>query len=306
MRQSVVIIIAALVSITACHTQQPTAGPRIDPSLAALAPPETSILVGVRLDELRKTATYQQRFSNLSLPRIDEFARETGLDPRRDLTEALFCSNGQDSGVLMVRGRFAPAELESKLEKRGAGRTAYKGYNLLGDQRTSVFFMNSGTALAGSTPALHGIIDARDRGSLGIPKALQPLLASLPDGDQFWTVFIGSAIRLPVPDESNLGNINHLARAVQTGAVGADLRSGLSLHAHGTCATDAAAKQIRDTLKGLIGLGRLSTPDSQPELLKAYDAIQVEQQGPVVNISADIPQEIVDRFVATFLDEKKR
>jgi len=305
-RRNSVLIIAAFVSITACRTQQPAEGPRIDPSLAALAPSETSILVGVRLDELRKTATYQRRFSNLSLPRIDDFARETGLDPRRDLAEALFCSNGQDSGVLIVRGRFTPAELESKIEKRGAARTRYKGFSLFGDQRTSVFFMNSETALAGSTPMLHEIINTRDRGSLGIPKALQPLLASLPAGDQFWTVFTGSAIRLPVPDESNLGNINHLARAVQTEAVGADLRSGLALHAHGTCATDAAAKQIRDTLKGFIGLGRLSTPDSQPDLLKAYDAIQVEQQGPVVNIAADIPQQIVDKFLTTFVDEKKR
>jgi hypothetical protein len=135
---------------------------------------------------------------------------------------------------------------------------------------------------------------------------LQPLLASLPNRDQFWTVFNGSAIRLPVPDESNLGNINHLARAVQTGAVGADLSSGLSLHAHATCATDASAKQIHDTLKGFIGLGRLSTPDSQPELLKVYDAIQVQQQDRLVNISADIPQDMVDRFVTTFIDEKKR
>ena len=203
----------------------------------------------------------------------------------------------------MVRGRFTLSELEPKIEKRGAARTRYKNYNLFGDQRTAVFFMNSKTALAGSTPVLHQIIDG---GSLGIPKTLQPLLASLPAGDQFWAVFNGSAIRLPVPDESNLGNLNRLARAVQTGAVGADLRSGLSLQAHGTCATDASAKQIRDTLKGFIGLGRLSTPDSQPDLLKAYDAIQVEQQGPLVNIAADIPQEIVDRFLTTFVDEKKR
>jgi hypothetical protein len=302
----VITTIAVFVCITACHTQQPTAGPRIDPALAALAPPETSILVGVRLDELRKTTTYQRHFTNMSLPRIDDFAHETGIDPRRDLTEGLFCSNGQDNGVLIVRGRFAPGELETKLEKRGAARTRYKGYSLFGDQRTAVFFMNSEIALAGSTPVLHEIIDARDRGSLGIPKMLQPLLASLPNRDQFWTVFNGSAIRLPVPDESNLGNINHLARAVQTGAVGADLSSGLSLHAHATCATDASAKQIHDTLKGFIGLGRLSTPDSQPELLKVYDAIQVQQQDRLVNISADIPQDMVDRFVTTFIDEKKR
>lgn len=299
-------IIAVLISATACRQLQPAAGPRIDPALATLVPPETSILVGARLDQLRNTTTYQRHFSHISLPRIDDFARETGLDPRRDLQEALFCSDGRDRAVLIVRGKFSTGELEPKLENRGAKRSRYKSYSLFGDERGGVFFMNSSTALAGSMPALREIIDGRDHGSLGIPKTLQPLIASLPADDQFWTVFNGSAIRLPVPDESNLGNINHLARAVQTGAVGADLRSGLSLRAHAACTDDASAKQIHDMLKGLIGLGRLSTPDTQPDLLKVYDAIQVQQQGRDVNVSADVPQDLADRFVNLFVEEKKR
>ncbi len=304
MRECGVALIAILLS-AACRQLQPAAGPRIDPALAMLVPPDTSILVGARLDQLRNTAVYQRHASRIALPRIDEFARETGVDPRRDLQEALFCSNGRDRAVLLVRGTFTPAQIEPKLQKRGVKPQSYKGYTLFGDERGAVFFLNAATALAGATPALREIIDGRGRNLLGIPKPLQPLLASLRASDQFWTVFNGSAIRLPAPDDSNLGNINRLARAVQTGAVGADLQSGLSLRAHAACADDSSARQIHDALKGLIGLGRLSAPDSQPDLLKLYDSIQVRLQGREVSLSADVPQDLVDRFVNIFVEERR-
>ena len=80
----------------------------------------------------------------------------------------------------MVRGKFAPGELEPKLEHQGATRTRYKSYNLFGDERRSVFFMNSSTALAGSTPVLKSIIDNRDSSKLGIPETLKPLVQAVP------------------------------------------------------------------------------------------------------------------------------
>jgi hypothetical protein len=305
MRTIAVLLAAALLFSTACQTQRrTTVGPRIDPGLAALVPPGTSILVGADLDALRKTSTYERHFSNVRLPRIDDFARETGLDPRKDISQTLFCSNGRDNGVLMVRGKFSPRDLEQKLEEKGAARTRYKNFDVWGDDRGAVVFLNDHTALLGNPTALRAVVDARGRAS-GVPKNLEPLLASLPGEAQFWAVFNGTPALLPVPDESNLSNLNHLARSVETGAVSGDLRSGLSLRAHGACATDQDATQIRNTLKGLIGLGRLSTPENRPDLLKVYDAIDVQQQGRRVDVTAEVPQDIVDRFVNTFVNGRR-
>jgi hypothetical protein len=304
MRALPIILAAALVASTACRSERQSAGPRIDPALATLIPPGTSILVAARLEELRKTAIYQRHFSSLRLPQVDEFARETGVDPRRDLWETLFCSNGRDQGVLMVRGKFATGDLEPRLERRGATRTRYKGYSLFGDDRAGVVFMNTSTALLGPPQALRAIIDRRDREPAGVPENLRPLIASLPADAQFWAVFEGTPALLPVPSESNLSNLNHLARSVQSAAVSGDLRTGLSLKAHGACATDQDAKQIHDTLKGLIGLARLSTPENRPELLKVYDSIEVRQQGRRIDLTADVPQDVVDRFVNTFLGRR--
>jgi hypothetical protein len=131
------------------------------------------------------------------------------------------------------------------------------------------------------------------------------LVNAVPTGSQFWAVFTGSAISLPFSNDSNLGNLNQFIRAIENGRFSADLRNGFDFQANGTCSTDHDAKQIHDALKGLIGLGRLSTPDNQPELLRVYDSINVKQDGRFVNVSANVPQDVADKFISTFAGPPK-
>lgn len=300
---------AAVLMVAAAFAscRRPNASPaiRVDPALAALIPPDTTLLVGAKLDRLRETQVYRKHFERLPLARLDEFAKQTGLDPRKDVWEVLFASNGS-WGVLMARGKFPASELEPRLEEQGAARTGYKGYSLFGDDRNAAFFMNSSTAIAGSTPALKTIIDNRDRASGGVPAALKPLAEAVPRNAQFWAVFAGSIASLPFSGESSLGNINQFIRSIQKGRFNADLSHGFDFQASGTCKTDADARQIRDLLKGLVGFGRLSTPENRPDLLKLYDSIAVTQDANVVNIAADISQDSVDKFLNTFVDGKPR
>jgi hypothetical protein len=297
-----ILFVAAL--LASCQRSTTTTAVRVDPALATLVPPDATLLVGAKLDKLRETAVYQKHFDQMPLPRLDDFAKQTGLDPRKDVWEMLFASNGS-WGVLMARGKFPTSELEPRLEQQGATRTRYKGYSLFGDDRNAAFFMNSSTAIAGSTPALKTIIDNRDRSSGGIPPALQPLVNLIPRASQFWAVFNGTLASLPFPNDSNLGNVNQFIRSVQNGRFSASLTNGLDFQASGTCDTGPGAKQIHDLLKGLIGMGRLSTPDNRPDLLKVYDSIDVQQQGNVVNVSASVPQDVVDKFLNTFVSGRK-
>ena len=90
-------------------------------------------------------------------------------------------------------------------------------------------------------------------------------------------------------------------RSVQTATLGMDLSHGLSAAAEVDCTTERDAKFVHDMVKGIVGLGRLNTPDNQPEMLKLYDAIQVTQQGTRTQANADIPQELADKFLDLWL-----
>jgi hypothetical protein len=297
-------VAACCIALAACGRSTPTVV-RVDPALATLIPSDTAILVGAKLEKLRETEVYRKHFSESSFPRLDEFARDTGLDPRKDIWDVLFCSNGSDNGVLMARGKFPQSELEPKLEKDGATRTNYKGYSLFGNEQTGVFFMNASTALAGSTSMLKHIIDNRDRSSGGIPEPLRPLVDSVPADAQVWAVFNATGINLPFTGKGTAAIIEQLLKSVQNGRFSADLRTGFAFTASGNCTSAESAKQIHDLAKAAIGFGRLSTPGNQPDLLKVYDAIKVEQQNNTVNISADVSQDLVDRFIDTFVAGRK-
>jgi len=252
---------------------------------------------------VRATEVYRRYVATRKLPWLEGFVKDTGLDPRQDLWEFLAVSNGKDA-VLMARGKFSPMGLEPKLERAGVPRTPYKGYTIIGDERVAVAFTNATTAIAGKASALRAIIDQRSK-SGGIPAPLLDQLKSVPPGSQVWFVSQQGFKRLPVdlPKSGALANIENLNRVLGTlesGALSIDLRTGLDAQASGVCATGQDAKRLHDALRGLIGLGRLSTPASQPELLQFYDAFVVSQHERTVNIKAAISLEQLAAFEKMF------
>ncbi len=163
----------------------------IDSSLATLVPPDTVLMVGTRLDSLVKTSVYQNHFANRKFPQIEEFTSRTGIDPRKDLWQLLFVSNGHD-GVLLGRGKFADEMEEPDIKKAGVQRFGYKGFKMLGDENNAVLFVNSTTAAVGSVAALHSLIDQRAN-SHGAPPVLAPLIAQIPPTAQFWAAYAGGS-----------------------------------------------------------------------------------------------------------------
>ena len=87
------ILICALLLLTAC-TRKAVVGPKIDPALATLIPADTTLLVGTRLEALARTPVYQKYFADRRFPQVEEFAAKVGIDPKKDLWELLFVSNG--------------------------------------------------------------------------------------------------------------------------------------------------------------------------------------------------------------------
>src|SRR4029079_10482943 len=127
-----------VLALTGCVKTPP--GPRIDPALASLIPPDTILLAGARLEALEKTPIYLNHLAKRAMPLIDDFPKQIGLDVRRqDLWELLLISDGKQS-VVLGHGKFAN-EAEPRIDRPGATRFGYKGYNLVGDERQAVLLI---------------------------------------------------------------------------------------------------------------------------------------------------------------------
>jgi hypothetical protein len=293
------IVVCALIILVGCTPKLPP-GPKIDLALATLIPDDTTLLVGTRLEALARTPVYQKYLADRKFPQVEEFAKQTGLDPQKDLWELLFVSDGKNN-VLLGRGKFAN-EMEPRLEKGGAKRFGYKGYNLIGDEKAAVVFISSTTAAMGATDSLRFLLDQRGT-SKGPPAALAALMKDIPVDAQFWAVYTGGPVDLGFT--GNLGNINKLVSSIQTGSVYFDLRTGLNGVAVGECSTNQDAEDVQGALKALIGLGRLNTPAKQPEMQAAWDGLRTTLQDKRVKLYIDVPQNVVDQFLGLWMGRKR-
>src|SRR3984893_14885410 len=158
MKTGIVLVLA--LAITGCASTPP--GPKIDPALAGLIPPDTILLAGARLDAFQKAPVYQKHLANRTIPLIDDFPKQIGLQVRReDWWELLLISDGKNS-VVLGRGKFAH-EAEPRIELPGATRFGYKGYNLVGDERQAVLLVSPTVIGVGPTASLRSLIDNKGK-----------------------------------------------------------------------------------------------------------------------------------------------
>jgi len=295
----------ACLALTGCQRKQ-SASLHVSPALESLVPADTVVVLGVNLGAIRDTTIYQKLISRVPLPQLDRFVQQTGLDPRKDLSEILVCSNGKNA-LLLVRGKFRPADVAARFKASGVAPSNYKGHDMFGDERGAITFLDDSTAVAGTVAEVRGLVDQeRDQpkgSSRGLPIPLRDLLRTLPAGDQVYAALTGGVenLNLPLPREGNLGNVMQALRSVESATLGMNLSNGIDAIAVVNCNTERDAKFVHDLVRGLVGFGRLNTPDNQPDLLKLYDAVQVTQQQAQTKVTANVPQELADKFLDLWL-----
>jgi hypothetical protein len=299
MRTGALLVFA--LALAGCVSTPP--GPKIDPALAGLIPPDTILLAGARLDQLQKTSIYQKHLANRTVPVIGDFPKQIGLQIRRqDLWELLLISNGKQS-VVLGRGKFAD-EAEPRIERPGATRFGYKGYNLVGDEREAVLLVSPTVIGVGPTPALRSLIDNKGK-SNGPPANLADQLKQMPAEAVIWLAYGGGVTSLPFNLPGDMANINKIIASIQSGSMYLDLRTGVNGLATGTCGSEQDAKGLYDALRALVGLGRMAVSKDQPERGRILDGLRVTQESNKVNIHIEEPEELVDTLFDLWLGPKK-
>jgi hypothetical protein len=289
-------VLAALLAVAGC-SRGPRAPVIIDPELADLVPPDTVALAGLRLDALRNTPVWRKWVVGKPVAPLDELARDTGLDLRQDVSEALLASNGKD-GVVLVHGRFNRVAWEAGLEKRGGKRMPYRGVTLVGGEDAAAAVLSASVAVAGPARLVRSVIDQRLRRG-GAPRALLEQAQGIAGDSQLWVVSLGGLGQAAqvAPEAGNLANLAKIAEMIEKSSFAADLRTGLNASAVLQCRGEQEAQTLHDALRGILGLARLSTPDSEPDLLRVWDAVQISREQRAVRVRAQVAPELLDKLL---------
>ncbi len=268
---------------------------RVDAMLAKFIPADTVSLVGARMEQLRQTPLYAKLMAQQKLPQLDKFARETGFDPRTDVKELLVASAARpESGLVLAHGAFHPTHLEKmQVEK-------FEGYNIYWKDQAGFVVIDANTAVAGPVDRVKLAISEYRGGGKTVPKDLLDRARAMGDDNQVWAVSQGgfNFLSTQMPQTNNGVNFGKIFQNLDHTVFQADLRKGLKAMLSGDCKTAEDAKNLSDGARGLVGFGRLSVPDNQPELLKLWDGVQVSQNDRQFTIRADIPQNLIDHLVA--------
>jgi hypothetical protein len=293
------LLIVSAVLIAGCGPKPP-AKVFIDPALVTLVPSDTVFLAGIRLDKLRDTAVYKRFVAGRPMKTLEDFQKETGLDPRKDLWEFLVAGNGKQT-LVFCRGKFAEFGLEPKLDRPGVKRMSYKGMMMLGNEESAVLFMNASVAVAGPTSLLRSLVDTRDSSSNGIPGWLQKKIDTIPPASQIWAA--GDVSRalggLTVQENGTAGNFAQFAPNIETATAGLDFSSGMKMSAEALCKTEQDASRLNSTVRAALGFARLSTPTEDTQLLTAIDGIKSEvKDARTVTVNANLTAAQLDKLIA--------
>lgn len=271
----------------------------IDPQFASLVPADTTLLVGLRVENLVKTPIYQKYLSGGKISIVDRIARGTGINAEKSLWNLLFVSTGKQSFVL-GRGKFADELMAPDFSNKGVRRFGYKGFSLFGDDQQAMLMVNSSTIAVADTPTLRWLVDQRSS-LTGLPERLNALTKQIPRQTQFWGAYLGGPIDLPLT--GNLQNVNKVLGLVASGTFYFDFTDGAKGTLTGIAANAQDAQQVHDGLQGFLGLGRMMTPKTQPQLARVFDGIQVVQEGQRVSVKITEPEDLAGTLIDTLLKQ---
>jgi hypothetical protein len=238
---------------------------------------------------------------------LAKFEAETGVDVTRDIDHVVaFMGSGAEGAgernqgppLLLARGRFDEVRVEGLVREKGGLVEDYKGQRLFtykeGNRGTggALTFLEPGLVAMGADASVRQAIDVKT----GAASAVTPnpdlarLVKEANDGGNAWVVarfdMLASNARVPGNMMQHLPAINWLS---VTGHVNGGIRAAIRAEAR----DDAAAKNLRDVVQGILGLAKLQT-GQRPELAAMMDSIQLGGDGKNVSLALSVPIEAID------------
>jgi hypothetical protein len=153
-------------------------------------------------------------------------------------------------------------------------------------------------AVAGTQPSVRAAIDQYKTGAASPgPAALLDRARALSAQAQIWAVSDSPEAFAGFMSGNAAGNFGKVFGQIDRLSLTADLSKGLNLVATGDCRTDQDAKTLGDALRGLVGLGKMSVPQGQSDLLRLYDSVQVDQTQKSVKVTANVAPDLIDKLM---------
>jgi hypothetical protein len=244
-----------------------------------------------------------------------EFQNLTGIDIERDIQYVIAAMTSPDprdgNGLVVARGTFNVAQLETLVRDHGGTVQEYKGKRLVICSAVKVenpdvpqmpeqhplghtmalAFLEPGLVAIGSETAIKSSIDAQlTAHSITSNDQMMELISEIERGNNTWAVgrFDAIAGHAKLPDE-----IRGRIPAITTFAVMTHIDGGVTGTLRAETRDEASAENLRDVVRGLVALGKLQS-QNDPKVTAMLQSLQLTGTGKTVALSFAVPSEIID------------
>ncbi|HFB98271.1 MAG TPA: hypothetical protein ENJ62_03940 [Bryobacterales bacterium] len=264
-----------------------------DPALVNLLAPDTKVAAGVDCEAVRASplGAWMIERSERHGKELDEFAAETGFDPRRDLTEIVLGGNGlaRDSeGVFAARGRFDRDALLAYAERKGVEVTSFGSVPAIVVHRKrprAVAFPETDVLVAGKPEAVAAAAARWEAGAV-LAGEIRHEIDRVSAGKHAWFVLLGSPAellgKLPEAAEAPGPGTGRLLRAIE--AVTASALFGPQIEMAGEIDTTGAlaAQALAHVIEFFASVAQLGDSERADLMRRLLDDLDVTVVGDTV------------------------
>jgi hypothetical protein len=275
-------------------------------------PPDAKVVAFANVREIMDSELHQKL--RALAPRNDNgmarFEAETGVDVTRDVDYVLAAVGGgtepvgpnQGHPLVIARGRFDNVRIEGLVRSKGGTVEDYKGVRFLkiadpnGTMDGALAFVEPGLIAMGAQDAVRRAIDARMGGASASAAGNQELVRLVKEADDgnAWVVAkfdaLSTAGKLPSDVLQRIPAINWISI---TGHVNGGVRAAVRAETR----DEAAAKNLREVLQGLLALAKLQT-GAQTDVAALVDSVELGGDGKNVSLGLSVPIEFIDRLAS--------
>jgi hypothetical protein len=286
-----------------------------DPSLLQAVIPDAQVIAGLQVDSAKSSLFGQYVFSHLSVndTKLEQFATETGFDPRHDVSEIVVASNWKPNTpdnrwIVAARGIFNIAKITSTAQANGGVIAPYDGINVVtlqtggnSQQDTGIAFLDSSLALVGDVSSVKAAID-RKKNNTSPDGAVLAKAQTVSSGKDFWFVTLVplSNFSASIPDSNLSGAMQgNLMAAINQVSGGIRFGDTVTISAEAVTRSEKDAQALVDVVKffaGLVQLNRQKDP-AAGQVATLLDTLQTSTSGNITNISLAIPEHSLEQML---------
>ena len=299
------------------------------PGELQLVPRNASLIAFANVHEVI-ASNFRERIQRAFPDRLDgqrQFEDVTGINIETDIDRLVACmvsplgsqelqspsaqetSDLPASALVIVRGRFNEARIETLMRDRGAQFETYKGIRLIvaGPQVAgnapgpgtgapdsghglSLAFVEPGLVAVGGTALVRRAIDLKKGGeNVTTNDEMMDLVRSLDSGN-LWAVGRFDALS----SQASLGKwVARQLPSIAWFAMSGRVNGGIAGEIRAMTRDEESANSLRDVVRGIIALGRLQAA-SRPELEELLRSLQLGGTGTTVALEFEVHADLID------------